>query len=337
MKRDESGQKNARIIAQYRDKYRARCRGKEYWAEVTGKIRYSSDSVLDFPVVGDNVNVIITGDDEAIITEILPRKSILKRKAAGKNEAQPIAVNVDAAFVVQSVDRDFNLNRFERYLTIIQSEKIKPVFVLNKTDLISGEELSEKVSLVKGRFKLIPLLTTNITNESGIDGLVQNIKKDKIYCLLGSSGVGKTSLINKLLGEELLKTKEISASTKKGKHTTTHRELFVLKNGGMIIDNPGMREIGLTETGKGLENVFNEIRHLSKHCKFSDCTHKHENGCAVLAAVESGELSKDKYANYVKLKKEADHYSMSRLEKKRKDRAFGRMVKSFMKLKKKNR
>ena len=229
------------------------------------------------------------------------------------------------------VDRDFNLNRFERYLTIIDAAKITPILVLSKCDLITTEELKEKITLLKSRFKNIPILTTSKLTDNGIDRFKKSIKPQQIHCLLGSSGVGKSSLINKLLGKELLKTREISTQTKKGKHATTHRELFVLDGGGMIIDNPGMREIGLAEAKDGLSNVFSEIEELGKGCRFFDCTHQHEPGCRVLAVLEANELSVEKYQNYLKLKKEADYYSLTSLEKRNKNKSFGKMVKTTLK------
>jgi len=276
-------------------------------------------------------------DDQAIIHKILPRKTFLQRKAAGKDEPQPIAANIDVAFVVQAVDRDFNLNRFERYLTIISAGKIKPVIILNKIDLITKEALAEKVGQIRARFHDVAIETTSTADNTGIEKLGQMIKRGKTFCFVGSSGVGKSSIINKLLGQELLKTKMISTSTKKGKHVTTHRELFVLSNGGLVIDNPGIREVGVGDVGEAVANVFGDISELAKCCKFVDCTHDHEPGCAVLAALKAGDLSEGKYFNYIKLKKESDHYAMSTLEKRRKDRSFGRMVKKVMKHKKKNR
>lgn len=335
MEHNEPSLKTARVIAQYRGKYRVRYENEEFWATVTGKKIYTAESSLDYPVVGDQANITDIGYGNAVIKEILPRKSILERKAAGKDQAQPIAANVDTAFIVQSVDRDFNLNRFERYVTIIRAGNILPVLVLNKTDLISPEELKEKIGQVNDRLKDVPLLTTSILTDNGIDSLIQAIKKGQIYCFLGSSGVGKSSLINKLLGKELLKTEEVSARTNKGKHATTHRELFVLKNGGMVIDNPGMREVGLADVDAGVRSVFAEIEYLSKDCKFTDCSHQSEPGCAVLAAVKAGNLSESKYENYFKLKKESDYYAMTKLEKKVKDHSFGKMVKVYKEQKKK--
>ena len=326
--------KTARVAAQYRGKYRVLLNNKEFWAEVTGKIIYAALSQLDYPVVGDLVNIIELGDDNAVIQDILPRNSILKRKAAGKDEVQPIAANVDTAFIVQAIDRDFNLNRFERYLMIVKAGRIKPSIILNKIDLISKVELEEKISQVKERFQDIPVVTASAAENSGIEDLLKALKRGEMHCFVGSSGVGKSSLINRLLGKDVLKTIEISTSTKKGKHATTHRELFLLKNGSMVIDNPGMREVGVGDAGRAVADVFSDIAELAEGCKFTDCTHEHEAGCAVLSALKSGQLSEEQYSNYIKLKKESDHYAMSGLEKRRKDKNFGKMVKSFKKLKK---
>lgn len=331
MKRNNANDVIARVVAQYRGKYRVICKNEEFWAEVTGKTIFKAASQLDYPVVGDLISISKLGYGKSIIENILPRKNILQRKSVGKNDSQPIAANIDIAFIVQAVDRDFNLNRFERYLIIVEASKIKPILVLNKCDLLTPEELNEKMILLKTRFKDIPILTTSILKGNGIDSLKKAIIPQQIHCLLGSSGVGKSSLINKLLGKELLKTKEISAQTKKGTHATTHRELFVLEGGGMIIDNPGMRELGLADAKEGVSNVFAEIEQLGKGCRFIDCTHQHEPGCKVLAAVESGDLSAEKYHSYIKLKKEANYYDMTSLEKRRKDKDFGKMVKTAMK------
>ncbi|NQU16903.1 MAG: ribosome small subunit-dependent GTPase A [Candidatus Saganbacteria bacterium] len=328
--------KQARIVAHYRGKYKVRIENKELLAEISGKMMYTASEQADYPVVGDWVRISQFESDHALIHEILPRKTFIQRKAAGKDEAQVIAANIDVAFIIQAVDRDFNLNRFERYLSLATAGKIKPVIVLNKIDLISKIELAEKVFQTKNRFKKIEVLTTSVLSDNGMVEFAKSIKKQKTYCLLGSSGVGKSSIINKLLGKNILKTQNISLSTKKGKHATTHRELFVLKNGGMVIDNPGMREVGLTDTGEGVEGVFDEISKLATACKFTDCTHNQEPGCAILAAVESGELDKNRYLNYLKLKKEADYYAMTKLEKRHKDRQFGKMVHGVMKYKKRN-
>ena len=331
MELDKSEPQIARVVAQYRGRYRVISKTEEFWAEVTGKTIFEASSPLDYPVVGDLVSIRDLGYGQAIIESIFPRINILQRKSAGKSEAQPIASNIDTAFIVQAVDRDFNLNRFERYLTIVEAAKIKPFLVLNKFDIISKEELKEKTTLLETRFKNIPILATSVIKEDGIDALKKAIIPEQIHCLLGSSGVGKSSLINRLLGKELLKTKEISTQTKKGKHTTTHRELFVLEGGGMIIDNPGMREVGLADAKAGISNVFAEIEELGKACRFIDCTHEHEPGCRVIEAVQAKELSAEKYQSYLKLKKESDYNNMTSLEKRQKDKNFGKMVKTAIK------
>jgi len=325
----------ARVVAQYRDKYRVISNHNELWGEVTGKMIFEASSTADYPVVGDLVEISEMESDHAVIYSILPRKTFLQRKAIGKDDIQPIASNIDVAFIVQAVDQDFSLNRFERYLVIIKSGKIEPVIILNKIDLITKEELDEKVALIKERFHNIEVLTTSAENRSGIKTLQERIKNGEIYCFVGSSGVGKSSIINDLLGKELIETKEISTSTKKGKHTTTHRELFVLKNGGMVIDNPGIREVGITSSNSSVADVFDDISELSKKCKFSDCSHINEPGCAVLEAVQTGALIENRYLNYLKLKKESDHYMMSSIDKKNKDRSLSKLVKNYYKIKSK--
>jgi ribosome biogenesis GTPase len=331
----EPPDQTARVVAQYRGKYRVRNEATEFWAEVTGKLMFAAQAKTDYPVVGDLVSISVPEPGHAVIQGIRPRKTCLQRKAAGQDEVQPIAANLDVAFVVQAVDQDYNLNRFERYLTIIRAGKIEPLIILNKIDLLSKEELAEKIAQIKERFRNIEVVTTSTVDKSGIEKLRRVIKKGKIYCFVGSSGVGKSTIINELLGEALLKTRNISTATQKGRHTTTHRELFVLENGGMVIDNPGIREVGIAEAGEAVANVFNDISELAKECKFADCTHHHEPGCAVRAALACGKLSEEKYLNYLKLKKEADYYALSSQGKKQKDRSFGQMVKNFKEFKKK--
>ncbi len=316
----------ARVVAHYREKYRVRAADNEYWAEVTGKMIFAAAGQADFPVVGDLVTISVLENDHAVIEKILPRKTLLQRKAAGRSECQPIAANLDTAFIVQAVDRDFNLNRLERYLTIVCAAKVRTVAVLNKADLLSEAELSEKRAAIAARFPDLPVLTTSAAAGTGLPELNEAMEAGKVYCFVGSSGAGKSSLINSLLGKELLKTKELSLVTGKGKHTTTHRELFFLPGGSMVIDNPGMREVGVTE-------VSGDLAELAKECKYADCTHEHEPGCAVLDALRSGKIGEEQYQNYLKLKKEADHYALTSLEKRNKDRAFGQMLKAYKKMK----
>jgi ribosome biogenesis GTPase len=317
----------ARVIAEYKESYRVKDINGEYLAKITGKQIFNATKREDYPAVGDWVAITKPDEEMAIIHEILPRKTILAKKYSNKQDTQIIATNIDIAFIVESIDRDYNLNRFERYLVLTNEGKIKPTIILNKIDLISEEELNLKIKKIKDRFNNIDIITTSTINEQGLSELMYYIEKGKTYCFMGSSGVGKSSLINKLLGKSIIKTKEISTSTNKGKHTTTTREMYFLENGGIVIDNPGTREVGIADSNSGIDNVFDEIIALSKNCKYTDCTHTHESGCAVIEAVETKKLNKDKYLNYIKLKKESEYYEMNDIEKKEKDRKFGKFIK----------
>jgi len=325
----------ARIIAEHRELYILRNEASELSAKITGKMIFTASSREDYPAVGDWVLITVINKKQAIIHEILPRKTVLMRKSARRSDKQLIASNIDVALVVQSPDRDYNLNRFERYITLAESENIKSIIVLNKTDLLSKNELNIKMTEIKERFKNIKVYATSIITSEGITDLKNSIEKGSTYCFLGSSGVGKSSIINIILSKDLIKTAEISSYTNRGKHITTHRELYILENGGILIDNPGMREVGVLDSEIGIRNIFSEIYELSQKCKFSDCHHINEPGCAVLNAVSSRCLDKDKYDNYIKLVKENEYNTMSKLEKREKDRNFGQFIKTAKKQMKK--
>lgn len=309
----------ARVIAEYKEAYRAKSVTGEYLAKITGKQKFNARSREDYPAVGDWVAITELDKERAVIHRILLRKTTLRKKHGNKQESQIIATNIDIVFVVESVDRDYNLNRFERYFVLAKDGNIKPTIILNKIDLIPDAELKLKIGQIKNRFNNIDIIPTSAIAEKGLDKLMRYIIKGKTYCFLGSSGVGKSSLINKLLGKNDIKIKEIDRRTGRGKHTTTSREMYFLKNGGIVIDNPGMREVGMADSSTGIEDVFDEITILSKNCKYADCTHMHEPDCAVLNATKSKELDENKYLNYIKLKKETEHYSMTELEKRRKN------------------
>jgi|WetSurMetagenome_2_1015567.scaffolds.fasta_scaffold235367_1 ribosome biogenesis GTPase / thiamine phosphate phosphatase len=320
----------ARVISEYKEAYKIKGANGEYLAKITGKKIFNATKREDYPAVGDWVAITIPDKEMAIIQEILPRQTILYKKYSNKQDTQIIATNIDTAFIVEAVDRDYNLNRFERYLVLANEGKIKPVIILNKIDLISETELNQKINQIKNRFDNIDIISTSIISEQGLDQLMYYIEKGKTYCFLGSSGIGKSSLINKLLGEVKIKTKEISTSTHKGKHTTTTREMYFLENGGIVIDNPGTREVGIASASTGIDNVFDEIVDLAKNCKYADCTHTQESGCAVLEAVKTKKLDEEKYLNYIKLKKETKYYEMTNIERKGKDRKFGKFVKNSL-------
>jgi len=309
---------------------------KDIYAELTGKFLFNSDSSLDFPTVGDWVYVQVFDDDSlAIIHDIFPRKSLLKRKTSGKNiEYQLIAANIDTAIIMQSLDSNFNLRRLERYLVMINESNITPVIFLSKSDLISIDEIEKKKNDI---CKILPNIKMEAFSNNKLTD-IENIKSyfipTKTFCLLGSSGVGKTTLLNNLIHKELYKTQPIREKDGRGKHTTTRRELIVLENGAIVIDNPGMRELGIISMDSGLDDTFNEIVKLSNQCRFKNCTHTVEKGCAILKAVEQGEISKERYNNYIKIYKESLYHEMSYYEKRQKDKKFGKFLHSYMKNKK---
>ena len=320
-----------RVIAQHKEAYRVKNANGEYLAKITGRFMFNALSREDYPAVGDWVTVSGLDEQPATIHQVLPRKTMIKRKANGKNDIQVIAANIDAAFVIESVDRDYNLNRLERYFAIVRNEGIRPAVILNKVDLISADEATERINEIKNRFDDVDFIATSTVSNEGLDALSEYIEKGKTYCFLGSSGVGKSSLINMLIGRQVIKTGPISTHTDRGRHTTTAREMYFLADGGIVIDNPGMREVGVTDVSEGINDVFDEITSLAADCKYSDCSHTHEAGCAVLEAVEDGRLDRDKYENYIGLKNEAEHYEMTERQRKNKGRQFGKFIKNAKK------
>ncbi|MCK5106018.1 MAG: ribosome small subunit-dependent GTPase A [Elusimicrobiales bacterium] len=321
----------ARIIAEHKGEYILKNEVSEFSAKITGKMMFTASSREEYPAVGDWVLINIINKSQAVIYEILPRRATLKRKAVGSSDAQTIASNIDIAFIVESTDRDYSLNRLERYFALAKSGGIQPAIVLNKTDLITEAELETITKELKERFKDTNIYISSVLTGKGISDLKKDIKKGKTYCFIGSSGVGKSSIINVLLGKNLIKTGKISSHANRGKHITTHRQLFLMETGGLLIDTPGMREIGLLDSDEGIKDVYLDIYELIKGCKFSNCTHMHEPGCAVLAAVKSGVLDKARYQNFLKLVKENKHNTMTKLKKREKDYKFGKYVKQAMK------
>lgn len=321
----------ARVISEHKGAYKVKNDKGEYLAKITGRQMFNAKSREDFPAVGDWVAISEADKEQAVICKVLPRRTVMKRKYSGKNEIQIIAANIDVALAVESVDRDYSLNRLERYFAISSDSGIRMSVVLNKIDLLSKEELEAKIGEIKKRLADVDVIATSALTDEGLEKLKEHIIKGKTYCFLGSSGVGKSSLINKLIGENIIRTKDIGEYSGRGKHTTTGREMYFLADGGIVIDNPGVREVGMADTGVGVDNVFDEIMALAKNCKYSDCTHTHETGCKVLEAVESGELDGGRYENYLNLKKEAQYFEMSEIEKKQKSRSFGKFVKNAKK------
>lgn len=327
-----------RVVTEHKERYTIRTAEGEYEAEITGNLRFTAQSREDYPAVGDWVALTTYEPDFAIIHMILPRFSVIKRQAVGQfGEIQIIAANIDFALLVQAVDRDFNINRLERYLTICNSSKVSPIILLSKTDLIDQHQLSEISENIKSRIKNVPIIAISNETLNGYDAIEAIIEKGKTYCLLGSSGVGKSTLLNNLSGRTLMRTDSISQSTNKGRHITSHRELIILENGGILIDNPGMREVGIADSTSGLEITFDTLIRISQNCRFQDCTHTNESGCAVLEAVENGDIDRASFENFMKMEKEKAHFESSVIERRKKEKEFGKFMKNYKKDMKNNK
>lgn len=326
----------ARVIAEHRGQYRIACTAGEMPAEVTGRMMFLAEERLDYPVVGDWVAVALFSQGElAVIHHILPRATVLARKHAGrKSEGQAIAANIDLIFIVIGLDRNYNLNRVERYLAVASGSGALPIVVLSKSDLAADAE--GIVRDVRSRTENAAVIAASARTGSGLEGIRELLNRNRTGCFIGSSGVGKSSLINRLAGRELLRTAEVREADSKGRHTTSHRELFVLDSGGIVIDTPGMRELGLWDAGEGIERAFADIEELAGRCAFRDCTHRMEPGCAVRAAVDAETLEPARYESFLKLGREQEHLEartdrFKQQAKKARDKTLSKAVKDFSK------
>ncbi len=331
----------ARVSCEHRNLYHVITENGDLTAEVSGRFRHATESRADFPVVGDWVVIAPQENQQsAIIHAVLPRQSSFSRKAIlgggpayglGKTEEQVLVANINSVFLVSGLDGDFNLRRVERYLTIAWDSGATPVIVLNKADLPdNADEYIEKAEEIAVG---VPILTVSAKTGDGIDSLLQYMQKGQTVTLLGSSGVGKSSIINSLLGEELIKIGGLRKSDGKGKHTTTYRELLVLPNGGIVIDTPGMRELQAWSEDEGMERTFGDIDELATQCKFNDCSHETEPGCAIQKALKDGTLDKKRYKGYLRLQKEMAHLKVrqDQKESRRISREWDKRVRQYHK------
>lgn len=322
----------ARVAAVDRDQLLLLNETGAFRAKLSGKVMFESASSLELPCVGDWVCVEKSQADQfGLVRGVLGRKTTLRRKAAGESvEYQMIASNVDSVIIIQSCHYDFNLKRLERYLVMVRDGGATPYVLLTKIDLVEDEVLAAQLAQIKSAGVTAPVLTLSNVTREGIDELKGVLSPGKTYCFIGSSGVGKSTIINGLVGRDVLETKVVSG-TGEGRHTTVRRELIVLENGAMVIDNPGMREFGVLGAEGGIDASYSDIVALSSQCHFRDCTHTNEPGCAVLKALETGAIDAEHYENFIKLRSESEYNQMSSAEKRKKDRAFGKFIKSAKK------
>ena len=289
----------ARVIASHRDQYRLAAGPQEFTAEPSGLLWHRASTRAGMPVVGDWVAARIVGAGQAIVEAVLPRRTLFSRRAAGRREDQQlIAANIDLLFLVCGLDGDFNPRRMERYLALAAESGARPVIVLNKSDLCA--DLASRIAQTAAVASGAPIVPASTRAPGGLDALRAHIAPGATIALLGSSGVGKSSIVNALTGEEHLRTNEVRESDSHGRHTTTHRELIALPGGAALIDTPGMRELQLWASEESVDAVFDEIAALAAECRYRDCTHAGEPGCAVDSAV-----SPDRLASYHKLRREA--------------------------------
>lgn len=319
---NKEGLEPARVSQEHKGLYKIINVKGEYLAEISGRMHYTSAGYSDFPAVGDWVTARIYYDEnKAIIHGLLARKNRFSRKAVlsggmpdshGKTEEQVLAANISTVFLVSAMDSDFSVRRIERYMTTVYNSDMNPVIILNKTDLADSPEkyAAEAESVAFGA----PVVSVCGLDNSGIDELRKLIRRGDTIVLLGSSGVGKSTIINRLFGTERQKVNRVRESDRKGRHTTTSRELMVLPGGGILIDTPGMREFQPWKGEEDTASAFSDIESFACNCRFRDCSHESEPGCAVLAALECGDLDPGRYSNYLQMKKEA-RYLETRIEK----------------------
>ena len=296
----------ARVSAQHRGAYELFTEEGELKAVVAGRLEHLAAGAADLPAVGDWVAAELPAEGTARIRDVLPRRTKISRKVAHlETDEQVLAANVDTVFLVMSLNEDYNLRRLERYVATAWESGAQPVILLTKTDLDPGwaERLLEVEIVAIG----VPVHPVSTVTGEGLDLVRAHLSPGRTIALIGSSGVGKSTLVNTLAGEELLATAEIREDDGEGRHTTRHRQLVVLPGGGLVVDTPGMRELQLWETAEGLAETFADVEELATRCRFSDCAHESEPGCAVRAALEDGTLDFERWTSYEKLQRELAH------------------------------
>ena len=331
------GLQPARVALELNHIFRIWSEEGEVLAETAGRLRHQAAGAHELPAVGDWV-AYRPGPQgsRARIEAILPRRSVFTRKVAGsETKQQVVAANIDTVFLVSALDRDFNPRRVERYLLLAAQSGAEPVIVLNKAD-IAGPHVDEAVAMIREVAAGAPIHAVSAKTAHGLDALDPYLRNGRTVALLGSSGVGKSSIINALAGIDLLKTRAVRESDSRGRHTSTHRQMVRLPGGALLIDTPGMRELQLWDVGESLEQAFDDIDALAPGCRFRDCRHKSEPGCAVKAAVAAGTLPAPRYESFLKLQAEreafeARHDERALIEEKRRSKVMGKALKARLK------
>lgn len=319
----------ARVIRQDRQRYLVQHHTHTCSATPLGRMQFQETDPAQYPVVGDWVAVQVFDDDQAIIHTVLPRTSKFSRKQAGKEtREQVLAANIDLAFLVSGLDGDFNLRRIERYVLQASTSGARPVIVLNKSDVCT--DLAGVKQQVHRIAPGIEVIAVSGRLNQNIDSLRARIKPGQTAAFFGSSGVGKSTIINRLLEVEYMATRNVREDDSRGRHTTTHRELLILPGGGLVIDTPGLRELQLWSETQDLGAVFSDIEALATRCRFRDCTHDTEPGCAVKEALQKGGLEPDRFESYRKLKREMAYLDLQqneveRIRARQRDKQFGRL------------
>ncbi|MEN6371377.1 MAG: ribosome small subunit-dependent GTPase A [Armatimonadota bacterium] len=297
-----------RVSLEHKNSYIIYTECGEMPATVSGRMHYDALDQLGYPVVGDWVvaNILDEEPQRAIIHAILPRKSKFSRKEAGKRTIeQPIAANIDTVFIVVGLDHNFRVRRIERYLTLAWESGANPAVILTKSDL--SDAVEDRLREVQASAPGVPVHAISVLEEKGLNQLSDYLTEGKTIALLGSSGVGKSTIVNYLIGKDVQSVQEVREEDSRGRHTTTRRQMFVLPSGGLVIDTPGMRELQLWDADEGLSGVFEDIENLARECRFTDCSHENEPGCKVRQALESGELDPARFENYRKMLKELNY------------------------------
>ena len=332
----------ARVSQAQREIYWVFCKQGELKAEISGKFRFNSKAMGDFPVVGDWVAARMRPEGDAVIIEsILPRASKFSRKVAWRQtDEQVLAVNIDTVFIVNGLDNDYSLRRIERYIALARESNVEPVIILNKTDVCP--DINEKISEVESVSCGAPVFTISALEQKGIEKIEKYFKKGITVAMLGSSGVGKSTIINCLMGRERQKTGAVRVSDSTGMHITTSRELIILPGGGNVIDNPGLRELQMWADESNLDGTFSDIRTLAMDCRYKDCKHENEPGCAVMDAIEKGILDAGRFQSYIKLRGEISYLATRKAhkkfnEKEKTKKKINKWVKQITKFNKKNR